>query len=276
MLDSPMLPVRGRYLVFAIAGDPSFAERPFTWNLLFAREPEPDLEFTEVWLDETPTIGSPSPVKPPKQSQRRPLLWILFFLLISGGAYVATEPEVVTEYLGPLLSETPTSQPPVAQKPASPPAVPSKQSEQDWSFLAPAEPTAPSSPAGSPTATASASAKTPPTAAPSKQPEQDWSFLAPTQSTSSSSTALEPAPTTPAPLFSEGQRVSIRPDPTAPGQTVRLRQDAEGTKPGPAIPPGTVLTILDGDLQGSGWVYSVRSDLDTKGWLTEQQLKVTP
>ena len=59
-----------------------------------------------------------------------------------------------------------------------------------------------------------------------------------------------------------------------PGAKVSLSQNAEGTSPGPAIPPGTALTILDGDLQASGWVYSVRSDFGTKGWLAEKQLKL--
>ncbi len=220
--------------MFAIAGGPSFADRPRTWNLFFARQPEPDLEFTEEWSDETTTIGSPQPIKPPKQSNSRPLLWVLFFVLIGGGVYVAMEPEMVTKYVGPLLGETAAPQSPVALKP------------------------------------------TPPTAVPSKQPEQDWSFLAPTQPITPSSPALKSAPTIPAPLFSEGQRVSVQPDPTAPGHNIQLRQDAEGTKPGPAIPPGTVLTILDGDLQGSGWIYSVRSDVGTEGWLAEQQLKLKP
>lgn len=65
-------------------------------------------------------------------------------------------------------------------------------------------------------------------------------------------------------------------NPAAPGQKVQLHQDAEGTKPGPAIPPGTLFTILDGDLQGNGWVYSIRSDFGTKGWLAETQLKLKP
>jgi hypothetical protein len=50
-------------------------------------------------------------------------------------------------------------------------------------------------------------------------------------------------------------------------------KDAEGTKPGPAVPPGTNFTILDGDLQDRGWVYYVRSDYGTKGWLDEKQLR---
>lgn len=262
--------------MFAIAGGPSFADRPLTWNLFFARQPEPDLEFTDVWLDVTTTIGSPSPVKPPKQSQSRLLLWILLFVLISGGAYVLMESEIVMDSVGPLFEETPAPQQPVARTPAPPATAPSKQPEQDWSFLASDQPTTPSSTAAAPIATASAPTEAPPTATPSKQPEQDWSFLAPTQPLIPSSPALEPAATTPAPLFSEGQRVSVLPDPNAPGQKVLLRQDAEGTRPGLAIPPGTVLTILDGDLQGNGWIYSVRSDLGTTGWLAEQQLSVEP
>jgi hypothetical protein len=85
-----------------------------------------------------------------------------------------------------------------------------------------------------------------------------------------------PAPITasPTPLFSEGQRVTVLADPTNPGAKVLLALDAEGTRPGPAIPPGTALTILDGDLQSGGWVYSVRSDYGTKGWLAEKQLKL--
>jgi hypothetical protein len=85
-----------------------------------------------------------------------------------------------------------------------------------------------------------------------------------------------PIAASPTPLFGEGQRVSALADPTNPNEKVILSQDAEGTRPGPAIPPGTALTILDGDLQAGGWVYSVRSDYGTKGWLAERQLKLKP
>ncbi len=303
--------------MFAIAS--SLSVHPFAWSLLFTRQPEPDLEFTEAWLDPPSTIGSPSPQKPPNQSHHRLLLWVLFFLLISGGAYVATEPEMVTRYLEPRLDKTPAPQPPVARNPTPPMAAPSKQPEQDWSFLAPGQTTTPSSPAAAPipatsdpikapsTATASAPAKTPPPATPSEQPAQDWSFLAqddieapssPTrapqaaasvpvkkveqdaaflariQSIRDARNATPGARGAPVPLFSEGQRVSLRPDLNAPGWAVLLRQDAEGTKPGLTIPPGTVLTILDGDLQGRNWVYFVRSDTGHEGWLTEGQLRL--
>lgn len=47
--------------MFAIAGGPSFTDPPLTWNLFFASQPEPDLEFTEEWSDNNTPIGSPSP-----------------------------------------------------------------------------------------------------------------------------------------------------------------------------------------------------------------------
>jgi hypothetical protein len=53
-------------------------------------------------------------------------------------------------------------------------------------------------------------------------------------------------------------------------------KDAKGTQPGPAIPPGTAFTILDGDWQEHGWAYYVRSDYGTNGWLAEKQLKRKP
>lgn len=303
---------RGWHSVLAIAKGPSIADRPRTWNLLFARRPEPDLKFTDAWLDPPATGGSPSPVQPPKPSRRRPLLWVVFFLLIGGSAYAAIEPETVMEYLRSLLGESPAPQPLVARNPAPPMAAPSKQPEQDWSFLAPGQATYPSSPASSPTTRASTPTTTPPAATPSKQSEPDWSFLAPDDTPAPSSpddsppapasapattgTALKPskqdwaflakiesfrqernvAPGTrgaPVPMFHEGQRVSVRPDLNAPGWAILLRQDAEGTMPGPTILPGTVLTILDGDLQGRNWVYFVRSDIGSEGWLTEGQLR---
>ncbi|MEQ1846991.1 MAG: hypothetical protein ABL983_15600 [Nitrospira sp.] len=302
--------------MLAVAGGSSLPVRPLAWGVLFARQPEPSLEFTEVWPDEA-TIGSPSPVKPPKQTHGRPLLWVLFFVLIGGGAYVATEPEMVTESLRPLLDETPAPQPAAAQNPTSATPAPSKQVEQDWAFLTQADTPTPSSPTAAPISTASTPVKAPPTATPANQPEQNWSFLAPDQPITPSSSADSPTATAsasattspssvpakqvkqdeallakieafrrernlvpgtrgaPVPTFHEGQRVSVRADLNAPGWAILLRQDAEGTMPGPTILPGTVLTILDGDLQGRNWVYFVRSDIGSEGWLTEGQLRLT-
>jgi hypothetical protein len=254
--------------MFAIAGGPSFVGCPLNWSVFFARQPEPDLEFTEEELEQTTTIRSPSPMKPPKKSGGRFLLWVLALVVIGGGAYVAMEPEMIMDYIGPLLGDSPAPQPQptVARKPMPPkpaPPVPAPQVSTSTSMPPPASP-----------------AETPETAAPTASPPAPPS----TQTVPMASAPVQappvpaPAPVTasPTPLFSEGQRVKVLADQTNPEAKVVLSQDAEGTKPGPAIPPGTALTILDGDLQAEGWVYSVRSDFGTKGWLTEKQLKLKP
>src|SRR5215831_11861627 len=79
---------------------------PFQWNLLFAREPEPDLEFTEEELEQTTPTRPRSPMKPSKKSGGgRPMMWVLLLILVGGVAYVATEPEMLTELLNPILGE---------------------------------------------------------------------------------------------------------------------------------------------------------------------------
>lgn len=240
--------------MFAFAGSPSLGDSPLTWNLFFARQPEPDLEFTEEELEQTSTVRSPSPKKPPKQSSGRPVLWVLLLVLIGGGAYVAMEPQVVTEYIKPLLGESPVPEPPVpiAQKPM-PPKPPSVTPSSQPMEAVPAVPSA---------------------VAPIEVPQPATAPASPVPMPAPASEA--PITNTPTPLFGEGQRVSVLPNPAAPGEKVLLAKDAAGSQPGPAIPPGTVLTILDGDLQESGWVYSVRSDYGTKGWLPEHQLTSTP
>ena len=258
--------------MLAIAGGPSFVGSPLNWSLFFARQPEPDLEFTEEELEQTTTIRSPSPMKPPKKSSGRPLLWILVLVLIGAGAYLAMEPEMIMDYVGPLLGESPAPQPPppMARKPAPPKPVPPVSAIQPQTAASTSPPAAP---VEVPQATAPTTAPVP--ALPSTQPTPTASAPMqapppPTPAPVISSTA------SPTPLFSEGQRVSVLADPTNPGGKVVLAQDAEGIRPGPAIPPGTALTILDGDLQANGWVYSVRSDFGTKGWLAEKQLKLKP
>ena len=253
--------------MFAIAGGPSLAGSPLTWSLLFARQPEPDLEFTEEELEQTTTIRSPLPTKPPKQSSGRPLLWVLLLILIGGGAYVAMEQEMIMDYVGPLLGESPAPQPqpPVARRPAPP--APATQPQA----AVPIPP--PAIPVEVPQAAAPTAAPVPTPPVPQPMPTASVPIQAPP---SPAPAPVAPITASPTPLFSEGQRVSVLADPTNPGTKVVLAQDAEGTKPGPAIPPGTALTILDGDLQGSDWVYAVRSDFGTKGWLVEKQLKLKP
>lgn len=250
--------------MFAIVGGPSFVGSPLDWSLFFARQPEPDLEFTEEELEQTTTIRSPSPMKPPKKSSGRPLLWVLVLILIGTGAYVAMEPEMIMDYVGPLLGESPAPQPqpPIARKPEAPktalpvPATPPPAAPVEVpQAAAPSTTPVPAPPSTQPIPEASAPIQVPPPPAPA---------------------AVVPVIASPTPMFSEGQRVSVLADSTNPGAKVFLAQDAEGTRPGPAIPPGTPLTVLDGDLQAGGWVYSVRSDYGTKGWLAERQLKLKP
>ena len=81
----------------ATVGDPSLTGSPLAWSLLFARQPEPDLEFTEEELEQTTNIRSSSPMKPPKKSRGSPFLWLRLLVLIGGGVYIAMEPELVTD-----------------------------------------------------------------------------------------------------------------------------------------------------------------------------------
>lgn len=75
-------------------------------------------------------------------------------------------------------------------------------------------------------------------------------------------------------MFGEGQKVTVIGNPMVPGEMIPLTLDPAGTKPGPVIRPGVTLSVLDGDLQPSGWVYSVRADDGTKGWISENRLRL--
>lgn len=244
-----------------------------TWSLFFARQPEPDLEFTEEELEQTSNIRSPSPLKtPPQKPGKSPLIWVLLLVLIGGGAYVAMEPDLVMDVIGPFLNDTPEPAPPIARKPASPAAGHSAPSVQ------PAPPTGSPVPSASdrPASTADSASSSPappetnlsPVPAPATQPNG---------TTAPSVVETVPSATDSAPpLFEEGQRVALLPNPGAPREKVALSRDAAGTTRGPAVPPGTVFTILDGELRDGGWVYYVRSDYGTTGWLQEKQLRAKP
>lgn len=257
--------------MFAVAGVPSFAGSPLSWSLLFARQPEPDLEFTEEELEQTTNVRSSSPVKPPKKSGGRPFLWMLLLLLVAGGAYVAMEPEIITDLLGPLVGESPVpqTQPPLAMRPPRPipaPGEPAGQSEPSPS----AQVQSPTVPQGTaPTAVPT------PTPVPTPGMPAD-SGPAPGTAPAGPAPSSMPSMATPSPLYGEGQKVTAMPPSTAAGDTITLMQDAAGTRPGPTVRLGTTLTILDGDLQNSGWVYSVRSDEGAKGWIAENRLRLKP
>ena len=231
---------------------------PLNWTLLFARQPEPDLEFTEEELDQTTTLRSISPPPPNrKPSGGRPILLILLLVLVGGIGYIATmEPEMLAEWLAPYLGES--TPPPMVTKPK--PLAPAP--------VAPPAATQQTTPTQSNEAPAPLAATTPSTTA--VPPE------APASSPAAQTAASPAAPATPPrdPLFSEGQKVTVTADEKAPGGSIPLFADSANSKPGPVVRPGASLTIVDGDLQPGGWMYLVRTDEGATGWVMEKRLRL--
>jgi hypothetical protein len=243
-----------------LAGNLTSVGNPFDFSLFFARQPEPDLEFTEEELDQTTSTRPITPMKMPKKSGGgRPLLWIILLALVGGAGYFAMEPEQLTEWLAPFLGEAP-------QQPAPPVAVQPKPVPQ-----APAAPPQPAPEAGEMAAAPPApAAVTPPSAAMAPPSPPIAAMPAPAPPVA----AVAPARVSASPLFAEGQKVTAVGNPTAPGENILLTLDAAGSKPGPSVRPGTTMSILDGDLQPSGWVYQVRTDDGVKGWISEKRLRL--
>lgn len=230
----------------ALAGNLTSVFNPLGWTLLFARQPEPDLEFTEEELDQTITTKPRGPLSPKKKSSGgRPTLWILLLILVGGGAYIATmEPEMLEEWLSPYFGESTPPQPIVMRpKPMTP------------------TPVTPPAPQVTPNPNTMASAP----AAPQTSPTNTVAPAAP--ATAPSAPSLDP-------MFSEGQKVTVTASDTTPGGNILLYVDSSSSKPGSTVRPGVSLTIIDGDLQSSGWVYLVRTDEGTQGWVSEKRLRL--
>ena len=240
-------------------GIPAMRSEWTNWHLLFASQPEPDLEFTEEDLDESMPPPAP-PMNSPKRSGKKPLLWILLLLLVGGVGYVAMDPDGAMQLVEPYLGGGAEPAQPVIQKPpvkaqapkqaptVAPPVV------ADNSTPAPADVPAPSSAMSAPAIPAPAMpALQPPASAP--QP------AAPTVRVAG-------------PLYAEGQRVTVIADPTRPKSPIPLFVDAVGTKTSTTVLAGATLTILDGDYQKRGWVYSVRAQDGRKGWVPERSLRL--
>lgn len=240
-------------------GIPAMRSEWTNWHLLFASQPEPDLEFTEEDLDESMPPPAP-PMNSPKRSGKKPLLWILLLLLVGGVGYVAMDPDGAMQLVEPYLGGGAEPAQPVIQKPpvkaqapkqaptVAPPVV------ADNSTPAPADVPAPSSAMSAPAI--------PAPAMPALQPA-----------------ASAPKPAAPTvrvagPLYAEGQRVTVIADPTRPKSPIPLFVDAVGTKTSTTVLAGATLTILDGDYQKRGWVYSVRTQNGRKGWIPERSLRL--
>jgi len=242
----------------ALAGNLASVGNPFDWTLLFARQPEPDLEFTEEELEQTTSMRTPSPLNPRKRSGGgRPILWVLLLVLVGAVAYISTmEPEMLTEWLAPYIGES--TPPPVATKPK--PLAPAPAS--------PSTPTPHATPGPSTQAAAPSPAPTSPTAAMSPAGQT----VGPTVQTTTGPAASVTPPLDP--MFSEGQKVTVTADDMAPGGAIPLFADSASSKPGPVVRPGVSLTVMDGDLQPGGWMYLVRTEEGTKGWVTEKRLRL--
>ena len=241
----------------ALVGNMTSAWSPFNWTRLFARQPEPDLEFTEEELDQTNTMKARGPMRPQKKSGGgSPILWVLVLALVGGIAYLSMEQEMVTEWLSPYLGES--TPPPVAMKPK--PAAPAP-------VAPPAPILAPPQAAGTPSSDASAplAPATPPAAAVAP-------VVAPPPQTAA--TPVTPVLSSSDPMFSEGQKVTITGDNAAPDGNISLFAESSSNKPGPIVRPGVLLTVMDGDLQPGGWVYLVRTDDGAIGWVSEKRLRL--
>ena len=241
----------------ALVGNLTSVWNPFDWTLHFARQPEPDLEFTEEELDQTITTKARGPVTPRKKPRGgSPILWILLLALVGGIAYVSMEPEMLTAWLSPYLGES--TPPPMAMKPK--PLAP-----------APVAPTAPT-PQAAPGPSNEAAAPL----APATSPATAVAPAAPAVVPPPQTAARPAAPVVPPldPMFSEGQKVTVTVDEMAPGGSISLFADSSSSKPGPIVRPGVSLTVMDGDLQPGGWIYLVRTDEGAKGWVSEKRLRL--
>ena len=242
----------------ALVGNLTSVWNPCNLTLLFARQPEPDLEFTEEELDQSIATKARGPLNPRKKSGGgRPILWILLLALVGGIAYVATmEPEMLTEWLTPYLGES--TPPPMAMRPKP---------------LAPA-PVTPPAPA--PQAVPSPSNQASAPLAPATSPATAVAPAAPTVAPPPQTAARPAAPVAPPldPMFSEGQKVTVTVDEMVPGGSIPLFADSSSSKPGPIVRPGVSLTVMDGDLQPGGWMYLVRTDEGAKGWVSEKRLRL--
>lgn len=231
-------------------GIPAIGSEWTDWRLLFASQPEPDLEFTEEDLDEAVPPPAP-PMHAPKRSKKGPLLWILLLLLIGGIGYVAMDPDGSMQLIQPYLEGSMDTSQPVGQR--QPVNVPKPAATPAPSIAPPAViDSAPPAPAEAPTPMPAPAA-----AAPVPAP------------------VVKPAPVRVAgPLYAEGQRVTVIADPSRPKSPMPLFVDSVGTKTSTTVPASATLTILDGDYQKNGWVYAVRTQDGRKGWIPERSLRL--
>ncbi|OQW62647.1 MAG: hypothetical protein A4S17_01265 [Proteobacteria bacterium HN_bin10] len=233
------------------------------WNLLFAQEPQADLDLEDSAGDADKTMMMGSPGKGPDQPKgsNKTLLIALAVVGLGAAAYFAMDPDAMMALFGGAPEEPamtampamPAPPPPPQPKPAVPPAPQMAQP-------APAQQPASAPPPAAPTPIAQA-----PQSAASTVP------TAPAPAMPAATPAMAPKPPAPgqplAPSFGEGDRVLLA------GGPMNLSADAAGSKPGPAVQPNVPLVVTDGELRNNVWVYQVRTPQGGSGWIAEKQLK---
>ena len=228
--------------------------------LFFAQQPEPDLEFTEEDLDDH-TSPIPPPMRAPKRSGKKPLLWILLLLVLGVAGYAAYDPDGVMLLLEPYLGGDGEQAQQAAPMPPGP-----RPNAGETPTTAPPPPAATTTPAPAGSASSPVPAKPQPPAAAVPAP-------APAPTPAPAGKPMAPVTPVAGPLFGEGQRVVIVADPARPGAPIPLFNNAAGTKTATTVSPSTTLTVMDGEWAKSGWVYAVRTDDGRKGWISERSLK---
>jgi hypothetical protein len=229
--------------MFALTGVLAISSEWTNRQLLFARQPEQDLEFNEEEFDEAPPPAAP-PMGEPKQPRKRPFFWILLLLFAGGIGYVAMDPDGAMRFIEPYLDGGTEPTQPVTRAPTNgieaPTSVPPERVE---------------------------SVSPPPSSAPT-----DFPVTAPPAAPAPKS--FPPVASVADPLFSEGQRVTVIADPNRPQSSVPLFVDSAGTRTSATVRATAPLTILDGDYQKNGWIYAVRTEDGRKGWIPERSLRL--
>lgn len=257
------------------SGFPAAVSSLPAWSILFAREPEEDMDLDELDDEnkaETDDTGSqPDEPEPDKSSRPRPLMLALLAVVAVGGGYLAMNPDVVMDLMGQGTEVEPQAPVPAAPT-AAHPVPPSPKA-----MVAPAVPAPPASPAPAiaPPGPVSPQAKPAPPAAPAapSTPPVQTAKAGPVPVAPATPAPPAPAASVSQPLFGEGQLVTVVPDSMLPAAAVSLSSDAGRTRPGPLVSPTAVLTVVDGEFRGNSWVYAVRTPQGTTGWIAEKQLK---
>lgn len=268
--------------MFTMSGSPAAVSSLPAWNILFAREPEPDMELDETTadLEETAPLDDDDGGEPqgPEDDKKQKIIKLALLALAAGaGLYLAMDPSILT---GPS-EEPPPAAAPAAPKAAQAPAAQPKPAAPPTSVAPPPAAQAPS-PAQAPQAMPTA-----PVAPAPAQPKSPMPAMASAPSPAMPS-AIPPAQPKPAstastgasaglsPLFSEGQHVVVLPDPAKPNGPVALMADAGNSRPGPTVAANATATVVDGELRNNSWVYTIRTPQGATGWISEKQLQAKP